>query len=158
MTESPTSHRPAGVTALGLFFIFGALVSGLSAISLVSHTAFLEPIWQFKPPARVAFSQMGLWAPVLLAAVCLACTAAAFGFFAGTKWGYRLGTGILLLNLLGDVVNTLIGVEPRAWIGVPIVALLLWYLSSRKVKHFFLGAPPNNSFKPNTLRGGNLPR
>jgi hypothetical protein len=30
-----------------------------------------------------------------------------------------------------------LGVEPRAVIGVPVVALLLWYLWSRKVRDFF---------------------
>ncbi|MEO5625015.1 MAG: hypothetical protein ABIQ70_03270 [Dokdonella sp.] len=133
-------RRPAGVTALGLFFIFGTLMSGLSALSLLTHAAALEPMWQVKPAAREAFSQMGLWAPVLLGAVCLACASAALGFFTGTKWGYYLGVSILLLNLAGDIVNSLIGVEPRAWVGVPIVAVLLWYLSSRKVKTFFKGA------------------
>lgn len=140
LIESDSTTRPAGVTALGLFFIFGTLVSGLSAISLITHAAVLEPMWQFKPAAHESFSQMGPWAPILLAAVCLACASAAWGFFTGNKWGYRLGVGILLLNLAGDILNSLIGGEPGAWVGIPIVALLLWYLSSHKVKAFFKSA------------------
>jgi hypothetical protein len=46
----------------------------------------------------------------------------------------------LIVNLTGDVVNAALGIEPRAWVGVPIVALVLWYLLSRKVKDFFRGA------------------
>lgn len=131
--------RPAGVTALGLFFIFGMLVSGLSATSLLTQSAILEPMWQIKPAVQGKFAQMGLWAPILLAAVCLVCAAAAWGFYAGSRWGYRLGVGILVTNLLGDTVTSLTGGAAGAWIGIPIVVLVLWYLSSRKVKSFFSG-------------------
>jgi hypothetical protein len=40
-------------------------------------------------------------------------------------------------ELTGDFVNVALGIEPRAWVGVPIVALLIWYLSSRRVRSFF---------------------
>ena len=80
---------------------------------------------------------MGAWAPLLLGTVCLACAASAYGFFKGTRWGFRLGVTLLVVNLIGDLVNAALGIEPRAVVGVPIVALLLWYLSSRKVKAFF---------------------
>jgi hypothetical protein len=83
---------------------------------------------------------MGRWAPLLLGVVSLACAASAYGFFTGRRWGYRLGLVGLIVNLTGDVVNAALGIEPRAWVGVPIVALVLWYLLSRKVKDFFRGA------------------
>ena len=94
-------------------------------------------MWRLNPRARDSFSRMGTWAPVLLGVVCLACAACAYGFFAGKRWGYRLGVGGLLVNLAGDVVNAALGIEPRAVIGVPIVALILWYLVSRQVRDFF---------------------
>src|SRR5262249_4360012 len=129
--------RPAGVTALACLFAVGVLLSGLSAISLLNPGGVLEPIWKLNPRARVSFSRMGVWAPLLLAVVCVACAACAFGFFAGKRWAYPLGVGGLLVNLTGDVVNAALGVEPRALVGVPIVALILWYLSSRQVRDFF---------------------
>ncbi|HEY6931435.1 MAG TPA: hypothetical protein VJA66_17325 [Thermoanaerobaculia bacterium] len=135
----PHEHpeRPAGVTALACLFAFGALVSGLSAVSLLSPGGVLEPMWRLNPRARESFSRMGMWAFLLLGVVCLACVSCAYGFFAGKRWGYRLGAGGLLINLAGDVVNSALGIEPRAVIGVPIVALILWYLASREVRDFF---------------------
>jgi hypothetical protein len=44
---------------------------------------------------------------------------------------------LLVLNLLGDVVNVLLGVEPRAAFGVPIVAALLIFLATRRVRCYF---------------------
>jgi len=94
-------------------------------------------MWRLNPRAREAFSGMGAWALLLLGPVCLACAASAHGFFHGKRWGYRLGIGLLLVNLTGDLINAALGIEPRAVIGVPIVALLLWYLSSSRVRSFF---------------------
>lgn len=129
--------RPIGVTGLGLFFLFGTLASGLSVISLLTPQGPLEIIWRLNPRAQAAFSEMGIGAPILLAAVCAACAASAYGFFKGRRWGYRLGIALLLVNLAGNLINGVLGIEPRAWIGVPIVGLLLWYLSSRRVREFF---------------------
>jgi hypothetical protein len=86
---------------------------------------------------------MGVWAPVLMSVVCLACGASAYGFFTGQRWGYRLGIALLLINLTGDVANAALGIERRALIGVPVAALLLWYLSTSRVKGFFAAAAPD---------------
>ena len=94
-------------------------------------------MWKLNPRARESFSRMGTWALLLLGVVCLACAACARGFFAGKRWGYRLGVAGLLINLVGDVVNAALGIEPRAVVGVPVVALILWYLTSRQVRGFF---------------------
>lgn len=129
--------RPPGVTALACLFAFGTIASGLSLVSLLNPGGPLEPIWRLNPRAHDAFSRMGIWAPLLLGIVCLACAASAYGFFRGRRWGFRLGVTLLVVNLVGDLINAALGIEPRAVVGVPIVGLILWYLSSRKVKDFF---------------------
>jgi len=99
-------------------------------------------MWRLNPRAHAAFSRIGIWAPLLLGIVCAACTASAHGFFTGKRWGYRFGIGLLLVNLVGDLVNAALGIEPRAWVGLPIVALILWYLSSPRIRRFFRPAVP----------------
>jgi hypothetical protein len=94
-------------------------------------------MWKLNPRAREAFARMGAWGPMLLGVVCLACVTCAYGFFAGKRWGYRLGVVGLVVNVVGDVVNSARGIEPRAIVGVPIVALILWYLASRRVRDYF---------------------
>lgn len=137
MAAPPSLSRPSGVTALAGLFAFGTLASGLSLVSLLNPGGPLEPMWRLNPRAHEAFSHMGIWAPLLLGIVCLACAASAYGFFRGRRWGFRLGVTLLLVNLTGDLINAALGIEPRAVIGLPVVALILWYLSSRKVRDFF---------------------
>lgn len=101
-------------------------------------------MWRLNPHAHEAFAGMGAWAPILMATVCLSCAASAYGFFRGRRWGYRLGIGLLLVNLTGDLVNAALGIEPRAVWGLPVVALLIWYLASSRARSFFF---------PSTARG-----
>ena len=60
-----------------------------------------------------------------------------FGFFTGRLWGYWLGISLFVVNLTSDLVNAGLEIEPRAVVGIPVVALLLWYLSSSRVRTFF---------------------
>ena len=137
MSHPETTARPPGVTALGAFFVCGTLASGLSVISLLTPGGPLEPIWQVNPRAHEAFLRMGAWAFLLLGPVCLACAASAYGFLRGRRWGYWLGITLLLVDLAGNLLNAALGIEPRAVIGLPVVALLLWYLWTPRVRGFF---------------------
>jgi hypothetical protein len=130
-------ERPAGVTALAFFFLAGAGIAGISAVSLALPGSPLEPMWRLNPRARIAFSGLGLWAVAILVPVSLACAFASAGFFKGARWGYRLGLGILCVNLLGDTLNTILGIEPRAAFGIPIALGLVAYLRTKKVRRFF---------------------
>lgn len=80
---------------------------------------------------------MGIWAPILLGTVCLACAATAYGLFRSRRWGHRLAVTLILVNFIGDLVNAALGIEPRAIIGVPIVILLIAWLLSPGVRSYF---------------------
>ena len=120
-----------------MFLFAGAFLSGVCVISLLQPGGFLDPIWQLNPRARVAFGSMGPWAPLLLGPVSLACLLAAVGLWRGRRWGHRLAFGILTVNLFGDIINAVTGIEPRAAVGVPIVVAILWYLCQANVRTYF---------------------
>src|ERR1043165_2478309 len=109
-----SKNRPTGITALSIFFLFGATASLLSFVSLLFPGSFLEPMWRLNPRAREGFASMGAWAVVLMCTVCIACVSAAVGLLRGARWGYWLALALLAINLLGDIVNALLGIEPRA--------------------------------------------
>src|SRR5438094_10379482 len=112
--------RPIGVTALSLFFLFGAGASFVSFISLLFPGSFLEPIWRLNPRARAGLGGMGVWAVILMGAVCVGCALAAVGLWRGARWGYWLAVSLVASNLLGDIVHVFLGRDPRDVIGIPI--------------------------------------
>lgn len=132
-----THPRPLGITALSIFFLFGAAAGFISFVSLLFPGSFLEPMWRLNPRAREGFTEMGAWAVVLMCAVCVSCASSAVGLWRGARWGYRLAAAMLAFNLLGDVANVFTGTEPRAAVGIPIVLAILAYLMSRRARCFF---------------------
>jgi hypothetical protein len=135
MTAS--ERRPAGITALSIFFAAGALISFISALSLLFPGSFLEPMWRLNPRARAAFTGMGWWSIVLLCVVCVACALTAVGLWRGSRWGYRLAFVLLAINLASDIANVALGIEPRAAVGIPIVLAIVLFLLSARVRRFF---------------------
>jgi len=126
------SDRPPGITAMSLFFVFGALMSGLTVFLLLFPGSVLEPVWRLNPRAHDAFATTGLWAVLLMAVVCLACIVAATGLWRCTRWGFWTALTILTINLAGDGSNALITGDKRALIGVPIAGVMIWYLIKRR--------------------------
>jgi len=100
--------RPLGITALSIFFLFGATASFLSFVSLLFPGSFLEPMWRLNPRARAGFAGIGVWAVVLMCAVSVACASAAVGLWRGARWSYWLAVMLLTINLLGDIANVLL--------------------------------------------------
>ncbi len=132
--------RPIGITALSLFFLFGAGASFVSSISLLFPGSFLEPIWRLNPRARSGLGGMGVWAVILMGAICLACASAAVGLWRGARLGYWLAVCLLAINLFADILNVFLGTEPRAVIGIPIALAILAFMMSRRVRRFFFGS------------------
>lgn len=136
-----SARRPAGITALAFGAAVGAAIALVSAISLLFPGGFLEPMWRLNPRGREGFARIGGWAPLLLLLVAAGCAAASIGLGRGRRWGYRLAVFGLVVHLVGDAVNVLTGYEPRAIFGIPIVAGILYYLSTRRVREYFAAAP-----------------
>jgi uncharacterized membrane protein (DUF2068 family) len=132
-----TAHHLRGITALSIFFIAGAAISLTASLSLLRPNSFLESMWRLNPRAQENLSSLGRWAVLLLATVSVFCAAAAVGLWRGSRWGHWLAIGLIVMNLIGDVTNVLLGTEPRAIVGIPIAAAILLYLLSKRVRSSF---------------------
>lgn len=132
-----TIKRPWAVTTLAVFFALGAGATLGSGMSLLTPGGPLEPMWRVNPGAHEAFARMGLAGPVLMATLSAACTSAAAGLWRGRPWGYRAAVVMLGLNLTAAIANVITGAEPRAKVGMPIVAALLAFLTSKQVRSYF---------------------
>ena len=123
--------RPPGITVLGLFFVFGTVMSGLAAVMLLSPGSVLEPLWRLNSRAREGFAAMGLWAVLLMVTVCLACGMAALGVLCCRRWGYWTALAILSINLAGDAANAAVA-RLAHLVGAPIGGAMIAYLLSKR--------------------------
>jgi len=121
-------RRPAGITFLAGFFLFGTIMSGLTAVMLSFPGSFLEPLWRLNPRAREGFVAMGGSAILLMVLVCAACASAALGLWRCARWGLWTAVAILGINLAGDTANAFVLRDWRTLIGLPIGGAMLAYL------------------------------
>jgi hypothetical protein len=128
-------RRPTGILLLAVFFSFGAAICLLTLAALLCPGGALEPIWDLKSEARLEFKRIGIWAILLMATVGAACAASAVGLAKMKDWGRQLAIAVLTVNLAGDTLNAAIRHDPRTLIGVPIGAVLIFYLL--KKRHLF---------------------
>ena len=128
--------RPLGIVGLSVFFLLGSLISLTAGLSLLVPP-FLEPIWRLNPRGHEGLLRIGLWGVVLLFGASAFCAAAAIGLWQRARWGHLVAIALITINLLSDLVNVILGTEPRAIIGVPIALALLFYLMSRRVRNYF---------------------
>jgi hypothetical protein len=136
-------ERPTLIGALAVFFALGALISGVAGVSLLVPGSALEPMWRLNPRARHGFAVMGPAAALLMGTVCVTCALAAVGLWWGRRWGYRVAVGLLVVQLAGDLANVLLGLEPRAIVGVPVVVVLLVVLARPGTRRYF--EPPGGT-------------
>jgi hypothetical protein len=142
-----TRIRPHGVTLLSIFFLFGAVICLIASFSLAFSNSFLEPLWRLNPRGKEGLAAIGRWAVLLLSTVGISCAAAAVGLWRGNRWGHRIGFALITINLVGNILNTLLGTEPRAIVGVPIAAAILLYLLSKRVRRFVNRTDNTNSIR-----------
>jgi hypothetical protein len=131
------SRRPWGITALSVFFLIGAAISLTASVSLLLPGSFLKWMWRINPRAHENLNSLGLWAAFLMLTVSMFCAAASLGLWWTSRWGYWFAVGLITINLIGDLINVVLGTEPRAIVGVPVAAAILAYLISKRVRTVF---------------------
>lgn len=117
-------RRPKGVTALSLFFGFGAVVSAIAAVLLLfpgslgdrTHSGFM-----------ITGGSL-----LMMALICAACIATSIGLWRCALWGFWAALVILSLNVAGDIIGVITVHDTRTLIGLPIGILLIWYLLQRR--------------------------
>jgi hypothetical protein len=142
----PATPRPAtfprGLTAMGIFLVFGACMASLAGLTLAFPGTALDRIWLLNPRAYKQLAPLGkvVGAVFLLLAIALATAAA--GWFKRRVWGRRLAIAIIAIQIAGDSVNALSGHLIEGGIGVAIASALLFYLLRAEVKNAFAAAEP----------------
>jgi hypothetical protein len=128
-------HRPAFVTMIVVFLALAAILSLAVGGALVAPHSPLSMMWRMNPHAQLGFAALGALGVALMIALAALASLVALGLWVGTRWGWWLAVIGLVLNAIGDLVHTLT-LEPRAAIGIPVVAAVLLLLTRTNVRRW----------------------
>jgi hypothetical protein len=134
----PATRPPRGLTAIGLFLLFGAVMAFLAGMTLGWRGTALDCMWALNPRAYSELAPYGktIGIPFLLLGIALAV--AGFGWLNRRIWGWRLAVAIIATQVLGNFLNALMGDVVRGLVGFIIAGALLVYLLRPEVKAAFI--------------------
>lgn len=134
-------NSPRGMTAIGAFFFFGALMASFAGATLLWPGTVLDRMWALNPTAHEQLAFLGRPVGGFFLALSAALAAAGVGWFRRRFWGWALAVGIIAVQVLGDLVNVLFGQFVRGGVGVAIAGALLFYILRRPIREAFVRAP-----------------
>lgn len=129
--------KTPGLTAIGIFLFFGAVMATLAAATLLWRGTALDRLWALNPTAYKQLAPLGGIVGIFFLVLGMALTTAGIGWFRRRLWGWKLAVVIIATQVLGDVANCLRGDLLRGGTGVIIAGALLLFLLQSKVRATF---------------------
>jgi hypothetical protein len=127
-----------GMTAIGIFLFFGAVMASLAGTTLIWQGTFLDHLWTLNAPAYRQLSPFGKTVGIPFLMLSAAMAAAGVGWFARRIWGWRLAVVIIATQVLGELASIFVGHFVRGAVGVTIAGGLLFYLLRPEVRGAFV--------------------
>ena len=129
---------------MGVFLVFGCLMALLAGVSLLWRGTPLDQMWRANPSAYQRLAPLGKPVGVSFFVLSASLAVAGIGWFKRRAWGLWLATAIIVTQVLGDLINLLLGHFLQGATGVLFAGALLFYLLRRKTRAAFLvgTAPP----------------
>ena len=128
---------PAGITAIGIFWFFGAIMAAYACVTLLWPGTVLDRLWNLNISAHVQLLLMGRAIGFLFLALVAALVATGIGWSRRRAWGWTLGVILLATQVTGDLASAAMGEYIRGGTGVLIAGSLLFYLFRPNVKQVF---------------------
>jgi hypothetical protein len=131
------------MTAVGVFLVFGACMSGFAGATLVWQGTTLDKVWDLNPTAYRKLAALGRSVGPLFLLLSATMFVASVGWFKRRLWGWGLAVSIISIQTAGDAVNLIRGDHLRGGTGLTIAGALLYYLLRPQVRNTF--RPVNRS-------------
>jgi hypothetical protein len=140
--STPSVARlPRGMTAIGIFLLFGALMASLAGTTLVWRGTVLDRMWTLNPRAYSDLAPLGQPMGLLFLSLAVALLLAGTGWLKRRRWAWRLAVVIIGTQVLGDATNFFYGRIRQGVVGVTIAGALLIYMTRPYVRAIFAGKP-----------------
>src|ERR1700686_611130 len=137
-----TTKRPRGITAFGIFLLWGATMASLAGTTLTWRGTALHRLGALNPRPYPQLPPFGATAGILLLLVGVALAGSGIGWFKRHIWGWRLAVAIIAIQIVGDLVNIFLGCTIEGAIGVTVAGALLFYLFQTPVRAVFRTTSP----------------
>jgi len=132
---------PRGMTAIGIFLLFGAAMALLAGISLVRPGTALDHLWALNPRAYKRLAPLGTTVGTLFLLLSAVLGIAGTGWLQRRKWAWQLAVIVIATQVLGDFANTLRGQVIQGSVGVMVAGALLLYMTRPYVRSVFATRP-----------------
>ena len=133
----PVPRGPFGLSAMGVFLIFAAVMATLAGVTLVWPGTVLQRMWTLNPRAYERITPFGKVAGIAFLLLGMVLSIAAIGWRRRTLWGWRLAVIVIAAQVLGDGVNICLGRFVEGGIGATVSGALLFYLLRDRVRSAF---------------------
>jgi hypothetical protein len=130
-------QRPRGFVPIGVFFLFGATMAAYAAVTLLNPWTVLDRLWVLNKTGHAQLVSLGTGAGLGFVVLSALLCAASVGWFRRRYWAWLLGTTIIAINAVGDLINGVRGEWLKGAIGVAIASLLLLYMTRNGVRNYF---------------------
>ncbi len=134
---SAPQRLPPGLKAVGIFLVFGAVMSCFAGTTLLWRGMILDRAWNLNPTAYSQLAPLGPIAGILFLTLSAGMMIAATGWFRRRLWGWRLAVAIIATQVVGDLINLVRGDVLRGGVGCVIAGALLIYLLRPGVRACF---------------------
>jgi hypothetical protein len=138
---SSENGTPRGMTAIGIFLLFGTVMAFLAGTTLIWRGTFLDRMWALNPRAYDELAPLGKPAGFLFLSLAVALILAGTGWLKRRQWGWRLAVAIIGIEVLGNFVNVFFGHVVQGLVGVAIAGALLLYITRPYVRATFAFKP-----------------
>lgn len=134
------TELPRGITAIGIFLLFGALMAFFAGTTLIWPGTVLDRLWALNLRAYRQLAPFRDTAGLLFLVLGAILTAAGVGWLRRRRWGLRLAAILFAAQVLGNLMNAFRGEIVRGGVGFIIATALLVYILRSKVRALFVNA------------------
>ena len=129
-----------GFRAIGIFLLFGAVMASLAGVTLVWRGCRLDRLWSLNPRAYVQLAPYGKAAGMAFLLLAATLVSAGVGWFRRRFWGWALAVTIVTIQVVGSLMNAILGSAFKGVIGLILAGILLYFLLRLQVRGFFANA------------------
>ncbi|MBX2982539.1 MAG: hypothetical protein KF843_07705 [Flavobacteriales bacterium] len=133
-TQQAAVKQTLGVRLVGVFLVLSTSVLAATVITLFFPGTAVDGIWAVKPEEYIRLLQHRMMAGAGFLVLVIMMAIAAAGWWRSRRWAWWLVQGILVVNILGDVVRAAGGEVWEGLMGVVLVLALLAYVRSAGVR------------------------